>query len=94
MTDNTKGLLHIFINVLVWSFFPLFSVQSAGASPWAALFYSQVAGLVFALIFAKRKPARAIAANRQPGRCCDSGCTPPSKTTMVALPARRGEGGA
>lgn len=63
MTDNTKGLLHIFINVLVWSFFPLFSVQSAGAAPWAALFYSQLAGLVFALIFAKRKPARAIAAD-------------------------------
>ena len=33
-------------------------------------------------------PERPITANRQPGRCCDSGCTaPPSTTTMVALPA-------
>jgi 4-hydroxybutyryl-CoA dehydratase / vinylacetyl-CoA-Delta-isomerase len=34
-------------------------------------------------------PGRAIAANRQPGKCCDIGCTPPSATTMVALPAAR-----
>ncbi|SDG86072.1 DMT family transporter [Sulfitobacter delicatus] len=60
MTDNARGLLHIFINVLVWSFFPLFSVQSAGASPWAALFYSQIAGLAFALIFSKRKSPQTI----------------------------------
>ncbi|MEP7303021.1 MAG: 4-hydroxyphenylacetate 3-hydroxylase N-terminal domain-containing protein [Caldimonas sp.] len=32
-------------------------------------------------------PVRAIAANRQPGKCCDTGCTPPSPTTMVAMPA-------
>jgi 4-hydroxybutyryl-CoA dehydratase/vinylacetyl-CoA-Delta-isomerase len=33
-------------------------------------------------------PGRPITANRQPGRCCDSGCTAPSAaTTMVALPA-------
>ena len=33
-------------------------------------------------------PERPITANRQPGRCCDSGCTtPPPATTMVALPA-------
>ena len=32
---------------------------------------------------------RAITANRQPGRCCDSGCTTPAKTTMVAMPPRR-----
>jgi 4-hydroxybutyryl-CoA dehydratase/vinylacetyl-CoA-Delta-isomerase len=33
-------------------------------------------------------PARPITRNRQPGRCCDSGCTAPSAaTTMVALPA-------
>jgi 4-hydroxybutyryl-CoA dehydratase/vinylacetyl-CoA-Delta-isomerase len=31
-------------------------------------------------------PSRAITANRQPGRCCDTGCTPPAKTTMVDLP--------
>ncbi|HEY4958959.1 MAG TPA: 4-hydroxyphenylacetate 3-hydroxylase C-terminal domain-containing protein, partial [Caldimonas sp.] len=30
---------------------------------------------------------RAIVANRQPGKCCDTGCTPSSRTTMVALPA-------
>ena len=31
---------------------------------------------------------RPITANRQPGRCCDTGCTePPATTTMVALPA-------
>jgi 4-hydroxybutyryl-CoA dehydratase / vinylacetyl-CoA-Delta-isomerase len=35
--------------------------------------------------------SRPITANRQPGRCCDSGCTPPSATTMVTLPeSRRG----
>ena len=31
-------------------------------------------------------PSRAITANRQPGRCCDTGCTPPSPTTMVKMP--------
>ncbi len=35
-------------------------------------------------------PRRAITANRQPGRCCDAGCSPPSPTTMVALPAGKG----
>ena len=30
--------------------------------------------------------ARAITANRQPGRCCDTGCTPPGKPVMVDLP--------
>jgi 4-hydroxybutyryl-CoA dehydratase/vinylacetyl-CoA-Delta-isomerase len=34
---------------------------------------------------------RAITANRQPGRCCDTGCTPPTSTTMVALPSTRHE---
>ena len=34
-------------------------------------------------------PTRTISANRQPGKCCDTGCTPPSKTTMVALPPVR-----
>ena len=36
-------------------------------------------------------PGRAITANRQPGKCCDTGCTPPAPTTMVALPAARRE---
>jgi len=34
---------------------------------------------------------RSISANRQSGKCCDVGCTPPSATTMVALPASRKE---
>ena len=33
-------------------------------------------------------PRRKIAAVRQPGKCCDAGCTPPSPTIMVALPDR------
>jgi 4-hydroxybutyryl-CoA dehydratase/vinylacetyl-CoA-Delta-isomerase len=33
--------------------------------------------------------SRPITANRQPGRCCDPGCTPPAKTIMVGLPAQR-----
>ena len=37
-------------------------------------------------------PGRAIASNRQPGKCCDTGCTPASKTTMVELPASRSKG--
>jgi 4-hydroxybutyryl-CoA dehydratase/vinylacetyl-CoA-Delta-isomerase len=31
-------------------------------------------------------PARAITRNRQPGRCCDSGCTTPGQAVMVPLP--------
>ena len=30
---------------------------------------------------------RAITRNRQPGRCCDSGCTQPGQAVMVPLPA-------
>ena len=36
-------------------------------------------------------PGRKIAAVRQPGKCCDAGCTPPSPTTMVALPGQDAE---
>jgi 4-hydroxybutyryl-CoA dehydratase/vinylacetyl-CoA-Delta-isomerase len=38
-------------------------------------------------------PGRKIAGNRQPGKCCDAGCTPPSPTTMVemAVPRARKE---
>src|SRR3546814_20964896 len=32
---------------------------------------------------------RAITKNRQPGRCCDTGCTTPGQPMMVALPASR-----
>jgi 4-hydroxybutyryl-CoA dehydratase/vinylacetyl-CoA-Delta-isomerase len=31
-------------------------------------------------------PTRRITANKQPGRCCDSGCAPPGKPVMVDLP--------
>ena len=31
-------------------------------------------------------PARAITRNRQPGRCCDTGCTTPGQSVMVPLP--------
>jgi 4-hydroxybutyryl-CoA dehydratase / vinylacetyl-CoA-Delta-isomerase len=40
-------------------------------------------------------PNRAITRNRQPGRCCDTGCTQPGQAVMVPLPApaaRRSEG--
>jgi 4-hydroxybutyryl-CoA dehydratase/vinylacetyl-CoA-Delta-isomerase len=36
---------------------------------------------------------RAITRNRQPGRCCDPGCTQPGQAVMVPLPeagSRRG----
>jgi 4-hydroxybutyryl-CoA dehydratase/vinylacetyl-CoA-Delta-isomerase len=31
-------------------------------------------------------PARAITRNRQPGRCCDAGCSAPGQAVMVPLP--------
>ena len=36
---------------------------------------------------------RAITRNREPGRCCDAGCTAPGQPVMVALPPRRDGGG-
>ncbi len=33
-----------------------------------------------------RDESRAITANRQPGRCCDGGCTAPGRPIMVPLP--------
>ncbi|MGZ9711982.1 4-hydroxyphenylacetate 3-hydroxylase family protein [Glaciimonas sp. GNP009] len=32
------------------------------------------------------EPGRAITANKQPGKCCDTGCTPPGKAVMVDMP--------
>jgi 4-hydroxybutyryl-CoA dehydratase/vinylacetyl-CoA-Delta-isomerase len=32
---------------------------------------------------------RAIGRNRQPGRCCDMGCTQPGQAIMVPLPQAR-----
>lgn len=37
-------------------------------------------------------PDRAITRNRQPGRCCDTGCTPPGRPVMVDLPTATGAG--
>ena len=38
---------------------------------------------------------RPIMKNRQPGRCCDTGCTTPGQPVMVPLPAtRKAVGGA
>jgi 4-hydroxybutyryl-CoA dehydratase/vinylacetyl-CoA-Delta-isomerase len=34
-------------------------------------------------------PSRAITRNRQPGRCCDQGCTAPGQAITVALPETR-----
>ena len=36
---------------------------------------------------APHDPNRAITKNRQPGRCCDTGCTTPGQPVMVDLPA-------
>ena len=36
---------------------------------------------------APHDPARAITRNRQPGKCCDTGCTTPGQPVMVDLPA-------
>jgi 4-hydroxybutyryl-CoA dehydratase/vinylacetyl-CoA-Delta-isomerase len=33
--------------------------------------------------------SRAIAKNRQPGKCCDTGCTAPGQAIMVDLPVSR-----
>jgi 4-hydroxybutyryl-CoA dehydratase/vinylacetyl-CoA-Delta-isomerase len=35
---------------------------------------------------APHDPARAITRNRQPGKCCDTGCTAPGQAVMVDLP--------
>ena len=35
---------------------------------------------------APHDPARAITANRQPGKCCDAGCSVPGQPVMVDLP--------
>lgn len=36
---------------------------------------------------ATEDPSRAITKNRQPGKCCDTGCTAPGQPVMVDLPA-------
>jgi 4-hydroxybutyryl-CoA dehydratase / vinylacetyl-CoA-Delta-isomerase len=37
------------------------------------------------------QPERAITRNRQPGRCCDTGCSAPGQPVMVPLPVTRAE---
>lgn len=32
------------------------------------------------------EPGRAITANKQPGKCCDTGCTAPGAAVMVDMP--------
>jgi len=39
---------------------------------------------------APHDPARAITRNRQPGKCCDVGCTIPGQPIMVDLPSAKG----
>ena len=39
---------------------------------------------------AAHDPARPITANRQPGRCCDAGCSLPGQSAMVPLPGGKG----
>ncbi len=34
-------------------------------------------------------PSRAITANKQPGKCCDTGCTPTDRPVMVDMPLSR-----
>ena len=34
----------------------------------------------------KDDPARPITRNRQPGRCCDAGCSQPGQPVMVSMP--------
>ena len=38
---------------------------------------------------AAHDPGRSITQNRQPGKCCDTGCTTPGQPVMVDLPSRR-----
>jgi len=40
---------------------------------------------------APHDPGRAITQNRQPGKCCDTGCTTPGQPVMVDLPQVRAE---
>ena len=35
----------------------------------------------------ERDETRAITRNRQPGKCCDTGCTQPGQAVMVPLPS-------
>jgi hypothetical protein len=51
-------------------------------------------GLLHALVEPLQRFAeqRAITKNRQPGRCCDTGCTVPGQAVMVPLPASRKAG--
>jgi 4-hydroxybutyryl-CoA dehydratase/vinylacetyl-CoA-Delta-isomerase len=41
---------------------------------------------------ALHQPERAITRNRQPARCCDTGCTIPGQPVMVPLPSLPSKG--
>ncbi|HEY8049541.1 MAG TPA: 4-hydroxyphenylacetate 3-hydroxylase N-terminal domain-containing protein [Ramlibacter sp.] len=41
---------------------------------------------------AAHDPSRPITRNRQPGKCCDTGCSTPGQAVMVDLPAPKGPG--
>ena len=41
------------------------------------------------VLTAQDDAARAITQNRQPGRCCDTGCSVPGQAVMVPLPVLR-----
>ncbi len=45
------------------------------------------------LLAPNHDPRRAIGLNRQPGRCCDAGCSAPGQAVMVALPVLPGAAG-
>ena len=63
MSENNKAFLHLLANVLVWSLFPVLSLQTFLSDPWAALFYSQVAGLLVTAPFAGRWSVRSLLAD-------------------------------
>jgi 4-hydroxybutyryl-CoA dehydratase/vinylacetyl-CoA-Delta-isomerase len=42
-----------------------------------------------ALVGSEAAGDRPITRNRQPGRCCDPGCTQPGQPIMVPLPSKR-----
>jgi 4-hydroxybutyryl-CoA dehydratase/vinylacetyl-CoA-Delta-isomerase len=48
--------------------------------------YGQSTGVVIFDRGVLRDETRAITRNRQPGRCCDTGCTQPGQAVMVPLP--------
>ena len=44
---------------------------------------------LLAIALEQADPQRPITRNRQPGRCCDAGCSAPGQAVMVDLPRPR-----